>query len=273
MGKSPVTPASLRSKWSSLRALVASLPSSPATLQVTLSDARALPCEDSEVDLILTSPPYINVFNYHQQYRQSVESLDWDILPLARSEIGANRKHRGNRFLTVTQYCLDMAQVLLELERVCKPGARAIVVVGRESTNVRKPAFLQRCASTELGRVDGIRGCSGARTGFSPIALASVFSRTSSIFAWIKSHPLHLSILREISAERTLGEAKARAPSESRQDLYDALARIDQVEPSPLAAPAGANARLASGFFHTPITTEQNADSSPRQARSRARKR
>jgi hypothetical protein len=105
---------------------------------------------DAEVDLVITSPPYINVFNYHQQYRAPVESLGWDPLHVARSEIGSNRKHRGNRFLTVEQYCLDIADVLNELRRVCAPSSRIIFVVGRES-NVRKTAFYNGDIVTKLG--------------------------------------------------------------------------------------------------------------------------
>ena len=51
-----------------------------------------------------------------------------------RSEIGANRKHRGNRLYTVIQYCIDIALSLKEANRVCKNNARMIYVVGREST-------------------------------------------------------------------------------------------------------------------------------------------
>lgn len=71
-----------------------------------LEDARCTSLEDDSVDGIITSPPYINVFNYHQNYRSAVELLGWRPLDAAPSEIGANRKHRGNRFLTVIQYCL-----------------------------------------------------------------------------------------------------------------------------------------------------------------------
>ena len=83
-----------------------------------LADARLLPLEDASIDAVITSPPYINVFNYHQNYRPAAELLEWLPLEAARSEIGANRKHRMNRFLTVVQYTLDMAQCLAELSRV-----------------------------------------------------------------------------------------------------------------------------------------------------------
>jgi DNA modification methylase len=98
-----------------------------------LADARAVPLPTASIDFVITSPPYINVFNYHQHYRRSAELLGHDLLVVARSEIGSNRANRGNRFLTVVQYCLDIAAALKEMHRVCKPDARLILVVGHES--------------------------------------------------------------------------------------------------------------------------------------------
>lgn len=116
-----------------LREVLLSLPYSSRPLRVLDGDARRLPLEPHVADLVITSPPYINVFNYHQQYRPAVEALGHDVLEVARSEIGSNRKHRMNRFLTVIQYAIDMTAVLHETVRVTKNGGRIIVVVGRES--------------------------------------------------------------------------------------------------------------------------------------------
>ncbi|QHN71087.1 hypothetical protein [Mollivirus kamchatka] len=119
--------------WPPFRTFVETLPKSKALVEARMCDARASGLPDASVDLVLTSPPYINVINYHQQYRGLMERLGWRVLMAAPSEIGANRKHRSNRLLTIVQYCLDMSAVLDEMARVCKPGARAILVVGRES--------------------------------------------------------------------------------------------------------------------------------------------
>src|SRR5262249_52850376 len=132
-----VTDEKVFSTWANLKAKMLSLPETGSSVRLLNCDARRLPLPAGEADFVVTSPPYINVFNYHQQYRRSAEALGWDLLRVARSELGSNRKHRGNRFLTVIQYCLDMANVLRELKRVCKAGSRVIVIVGRES-NVRK---------------------------------------------------------------------------------------------------------------------------------------
>jgi 16S rRNA G966 N2-methylase RsmD len=123
-----------------VRRLMEGLPETVGERRAIAADARRLPLADGEVVAAITSPPYINVFNYHQQYRPAVEFLGVGPLIVARSEIGANRKHRQNRFLTVVQYALDMAEALTELRRVLTLDGVAKVVVGRES-NVRGLAF------------------------------------------------------------------------------------------------------------------------------------
>lgn len=130
----------LFTKWYQLREIINTLPYSDKPIKVFNADAKNIPLPSNSIDLVITSPPYINVYNYHQQYRGSTEFLGWDVLQAAQSEIGSNRKHRSNRFLTVIQYCLDIALILKELIRVCKKDGRIIFVVGRES-NVRKVSF------------------------------------------------------------------------------------------------------------------------------------
>ena len=123
----------IQAVWSRLRETVLALPESTAPVTVHHADARSLPHDTGTVDLVLTSPPYINVHNYHQQYRRSIEALAYDVLSVARSEIGSNRQNRSNRFLTVVQYSLDMSLALREVARVTRPGSLSIVVIGRES--------------------------------------------------------------------------------------------------------------------------------------------
>lgn len=124
----------LNVKWEWLKNLILSLSYSEKKIKAIQGDARKTGLCDNTADLLITSPPYINVLNYHQKYRRSVEVLGYDVLKLAKSEVGSNRKNRGNRFLTVIQYCMDMALSLKEAIRVCKPDSRMIYVVGREST-------------------------------------------------------------------------------------------------------------------------------------------
>ena len=69
-----------------------------------------------------------------------MELMNWNILSVAKSEIGSNRKHRGNRYLTVIQYSIDMFQSLIEMRRVIRNNGRIIMVVGRES-KIRSVSF------------------------------------------------------------------------------------------------------------------------------------
>ena len=135
--------------WNRLTEIVWSLPTTTQPVSVYRADARALPVETNSVDLVLTSPPYINVHNYHQKFRRSVEALGWNVLTAASSEIGSNRQNRGNRFLTVIQYSLDMTLALREMARVTIPEGRLILVLGRES-QVRKVPFFNGRLVAEL---------------------------------------------------------------------------------------------------------------------------
>jgi DNA modification methylase len=141
----------VQGRFFALAKLIRSLPYSEELIKADLQDARCLPLENQSVDFVITSPPYINVFNYHQNYRRSVEILGWDVLRVARSEIGSNRANRGNRFFTVVQYCIDMARTLQELARVLRPGGRAIFIVGYESkvlgASFHNADIVQRIAS------------------------------------------------------------------------------------------------------------------------------
>jgi DNA modification methylase len=144
----------LNNVWGTLRANIENLPSSNKKLTAFHADSRAVPIESDSVDFVVTSPPYINVFNYHQNYRKSVEKTGVDVLSVAKSEIGANRKFRQNRFLTVVQYCMDMSQVFEELQRICKKKSRIIFIVGRES-NVRRTAFRNAELIIDVAKVSG----------------------------------------------------------------------------------------------------------------------
>jgi DNA modification methylase len=117
------------------------LPYSEQPISALLKDARSVGEEfESQIDFILTSPPYINVFNYHQNYRAIIETFKFDILRVANSEFGSNRKNRGNRFKTVVQYCLDMEIALNSFWKALKTNGKMVLVLGRES-NVRGIPF------------------------------------------------------------------------------------------------------------------------------------
>ena len=221
--------------WKKLKKLVVELPLSHRPIEIFLSDARQTPLSDSSVDLVITSPPYINVFNYHQQYRASMEALNWNLLKVSRSEFGSNRKHRGNRFLTVIQFCLDIVQTLSELMRVCRSDARLIFVVGRESM-VKGTRFFNGEIVAELGhRSLGYNLILKQQRMFRNNFGQRIFEDILHFSPPIRSIPyeVYLETARRV-AQETLEASYSTVPEKSKEDIKLALKNICDVQPSPL---------------------------------------
>lgn len=217
--------------WRKLRERITDLPYSHGEIEAVNCDARRLPLDDDCVDFVVTSPPYINVFNYHQKYRRSMEAIGWDLLHVARSEIGSNRKHRANRYLTVIQYCMDMVAVLTELCRVCVPNARMIVVIGRES-NVRKTPFYNADLMARL-----VRDCLGLQVSCRQERVFTNRFGTSIYEDILHMHNTKVEPSKstpQMVAKTILCEAREYAPQESLNDLEDAITQVETVAGSPL---------------------------------------
>jgi DNA modification methylase len=222
----------LAMKWFKIKDLIKSLPVSAEKVSIFQEDARETSLPDSLIDFVITSPPYINVFNYHQQYRSSSEYLIGSVLPVAQAEIGSNRKNRGNRFYTVIQYCMDMALVFIELNRICKNGSKIIFIVGRESS-VKKTNFMNGEIVSEIACL-----CANIK----------LLKRQERFFInrygiRIYEDILHFSSSKYIKnpiqqakevAYKLLTSVLSSTPAESMEDLYNAIDKIDDIQPSPI---------------------------------------
>lgn len=229
-------------KWTAVRTVVAELPHSNLGVRALLGDARALDLPDSSVDFVLTSPPYINVFNYHHNSRVGIERLGWKPLVVARSEIGSNRKFRQNRFLTVVRYCIDMALALSELSRVCSREARVILVLGRESNVHKTPFFngdiLKRLATNVVGMCLHQQQERVFVNRFGQSIYEDLLHLTPAL-----RHPLnrrHVVEEARFIGRGVLSEAFDRTPSDRRHYLRDAIDAAGEVEASPILEPSAA---------------------------------
>jgi DNA methylase len=104
-----------------------------ATVHVLAGDARRLD-PPGPVDLVLTSPPYPGLIDYHEQHGYAFE-----LLGLERRD--ADEIGRG-----VKGYCDDVAAVLRRAARALRPAGRVVVVV-----------------NDSRGLYDGILAASGLR--------------------------------------------------------------------------------------------------------------
>jgi len=223
----------LRRSLKQIKEIVLSLPISSNRLNACLGDARALPLEDNSVSYLLTSPPYINVFNYHQNYRPVVEAFGYAPLAAAVSEIGANRKHRANRFMTVIQYCMDMAQLFAEVGRVLRKEASATFVVGRES-NVRRTAF----KNGELLAAIGSEGLGMSVREWNERSFVNRFGKTI-VEDVITFGTTNSDFSEAVQIGRAVGSQALRkslevCSSEVADEIALALNKADAIQPSPL---------------------------------------
>ncbi len=224
----------VQSQFGSLMSLIRRLPLADRPIKADLQDARALPLPNRSVDFAITSPPYINVFNYHQNYRRSVELLGWDLLRVARSEIGSNRANRANRFYTVVQYCIDIGGALQELARILRPKGRAMLILGYQSKVLETPFFNAdivarlACESGMFGLALRQQRVFKNRYG-EPIREDVLSLRKEG-----HGNAVMLTALGRSVARDFLHSALQCVPKKNRTLLVDAIDRIDRIDGTPI---------------------------------------
>lgn len=225
----------VQSKLAALYQLVRRLPYSTAEIKADLQDARNLPLANQSSISLSHPPPYINVFNYHQNYRRSVEVLGWDLLRVARSGIGSNRANRGNRFYTVVQYCIDMANVLQEMARVLKPGARAVLIVGYKSRVLGAPfqnAEIVDCIANELNMFSTVLRQQRVFTNrFGQAIREDILNLKRE--AYSNGNHLAITVGRRVAGE-ALRRTLDQTPGKNRASLIDAVSSVPDIEGTPV---------------------------------------
>lgn len=128
------------------------------SVEVRRGDARALDLPDLSVDLVITSPPYLNAIDYLRGHKMSLIWFGHTIPELRKirsNSIGAERALDGNvleqvedmvqyvkdsvdvpdqlPIATIMRYAHDLALFSHELSRVCKPGSEVVTVIGNST--------------------------------------------------------------------------------------------------------------------------------------------
>nr|VFK39143.1 MAG: Putative RNA methylase family UPF0020 [Candidatus Kentron sp. TC]VFK54916.1 MAG: Putative RNA methylase family UPF0020 [Candidatus Kentron sp. TC] len=222
----------VRNAFERIRSRLYRLPHVECAPRVSLCDARlADTAIHAECDMILTSPPYINVFNYHQNHRAIVELLGFDILRVARSEIGSNRKNRQNRFRTVVQYAMEMEHCLKAFSRILKPDGLAVIVLGRES-NVRGVPFQNGTIVIQVAEQSGMFVLdSRHERSFTNRFGTTIFE---DILIFVMSSAVSQSNVAIDVAAQHLEEGLALAEGEVAEDIRETLATIHNIPESPV---------------------------------------
>jgi DNA modification methylase len=106
------------------------LAASRAPVEIHQADARAVPfLRDDSISLIVTSPPYLNAYDYHKYHRQRLHWIDGDVAFSRDLEIGKHDEFTKPG-ATPDQYFEDMNACFTEWARILRKGGKCLVVVG-----------------------------------------------------------------------------------------------------------------------------------------------
>ena len=105
----------------------------PPQVKVITGDARRLELESNSVDLIVTSPPYVNALDYYRVHMYNMLWLGMDFNLFKKYEIGAHSHFIYNRFRLLSEYLGDMLRAMIEMNRVLKEKKLCVIVVGNSS--------------------------------------------------------------------------------------------------------------------------------------------
>jgi DNA modification methylase len=123
-----------------------------------MGDARALDLSEASVDLVITSPPYLNAIDYLRGHKMSLIWFGYTIPELREirsNSIGSERALHTDALkqikdmvqyikasvdapdrlplTTITRYAQDLVLFSRELNRVCKAGAEVVTVIGNST--------------------------------------------------------------------------------------------------------------------------------------------
>jgi DNA modification methylase len=209
-----------------------SLPFTERLISAHLGDARTIHLRcPKQPNLIITSPPYINVFNYHQNHRAILEAVGWNMLTVAQSEFGANRKNRANRFRTVIQYCLDMEQALDSFWQSLQDNGVIVIVIGRESNVRSSPFFNGQIVKEIVQGVGGFESISDYERTFTNKFGAQI--KEDIIISKKISRPSNELVGRQVAVKHLKAALKSAAPN-IKDDITDAISNADLITSSPL---------------------------------------
>lgn len=101
--------------------------------EIICGDARKLKVETDSIDLIVTSPPYVNALDYYRTHMYNMLWLGMDFDLFKKHEIGGHSHFITNRFRLLSEYLGDMLRSMIEMNRVLKKDKLCVIVVGNSS--------------------------------------------------------------------------------------------------------------------------------------------
>lgn len=178
------------------------VPAGTAPPDVRRDDARILDSvDDASAHLVVTSPPYAGVYDYHDHHAARLRWLGMDGRSFARSEMGSRRQlNQLSGAEAVDRWQRDFDRVVLAVAKKLAPGGRACLVVGDSAV------------SGVVVRADAVARAAAQRAGLS---CAAVASQKRPQFHFLSSRAFAGAPRKEhvIVLERSAAPARARRRS------------------------------------------------------------
>ncbi|MCC4599298.1 site-specific DNA-methyltransferase [Xanthomonas melonis] len=119
------------SEWASLGLRPDRTPDVINSSIASLTDAQVA---DNSIDLIVTSPPYPNSFDYYLYHKMRMVWLGFSFSDAQSDEIGSRYEHSSKR-APIDTFVARMKPVMAQLSRVLKPSKLAYLFVGDSVIN------------------------------------------------------------------------------------------------------------------------------------------
>lgn len=84
---------------------------------------------EKSVDLLLTSPPYVNTYDYYLYHKHRMNWLGFDVKYSMEAEIGSRREYSSLK-RKKEKFSSDLLSIFTECDKVLKENARIVLVMG-----------------------------------------------------------------------------------------------------------------------------------------------
>jgi site-specific DNA-methyltransferase (cytosine-N4-specific) len=104
-----------------------------ADSKVFLGDSHEIlkSLNSDQFNFIITSPPYINTFDYYLYHKQRMFWLGYDHRPVRKNEIGNHHRIDTKQFdVAKNEYIESMTLIMNELSRVSKQNSYFVMIIG-----------------------------------------------------------------------------------------------------------------------------------------------
>jgi site-specific DNA-methyltransferase (cytosine-N4-specific) len=107
-----------------------SVVSSNSTIEIYTQSSESVSfIKNESIDLVVTSPPYANTYDYYLYHKSRMNWLDYDFKSVQQVEIGSRDKHSSKK-LEIDNFLSSLDKCFGEVSRVLKKGKYAVIVIG-----------------------------------------------------------------------------------------------------------------------------------------------